>query len=360
MLYNPNAGTVRLLSIIFLGLLSIVASPVWAQQTLENPQPGSFQSGVGVISGWACDAEEIAISFNGGPRVRAGSGTVRDDTAGVCGDTDNGFGLLTNWNRLGDGTHTVTAYADGVEFASVSIIVTTLGEEFRRGLDRIVTLPDFPDVGTDVTVVWQEAQQNFIIASEQPTIRLVRVSPQVRLPSGLQAPNLMVSSLFSEQAEVQATSAPTLLLAEDGSGTVLLALANKDGGLLRRLQDRRLCRHRVKNANFRFYTEVLIDAPCDGRDVLYEGGDSMRVLLAGRVPAVVTKIVQNDIEPVDKQRPERKIRIRRKSVGVAEDEPRPCRVAVSSQDDGGSVGHTNLGHGQRLGNLPAPGVRGGG
>ncbi len=36
-------------------LLSIFAPRVWARQALENPQPDSFQSGIGVISGWACD-----------------------------------------------------------------------------------------------------------------------------------------------------------------------------------------------------------------------------------------------------------------------------------------------------------------
>ncbi len=204
------------------------------EQILENPQPGSAQSGIGVISGCVCDANQIEIEFNNDSanRWRAGYGTTRADTKALCGDTNNGFGLLFNWNLLGAGTHTVTAYADGVEFARVAVTVTTLGAEFQRGVSRIVTLPDFPDVGTDVTLLWQEAQQNFVIAAERPTTRLVHVHPQIRLPSGIQVPNLMVSSLLSEQAEVQATGAPTLLLAENASGTVLLALANKDGGLL--------------------------------------------------------------------------------------------------------------------------------
>jgi hypothetical protein len=34
---------------------------VYAQATLESPQPGSFHSGSGVISGWACDANQIDI-----------------------------------------------------------------------------------------------------------------------------------------------------------------------------------------------------------------------------------------------------------------------------------------------------------
>ena len=114
--------------VLFLFILPVFSvQSAWAQATLENPQPGSFQSGVGVISGWACDAQTIEVSFDGGPRLKAGVGTIREDTRGVCGDTDNGFGLLYNWNLLGDGPHTVTAYADGVEFARVTVTVTTLG-----------------------------------------------------------------------------------------------------------------------------------------------------------------------------------------------------------------------------------------
>ena len=71
---------------------------------LENPGPNSFQSGVGVISGWVCDAEAVLIALNGEPQPAA-YGTERLDTESVCGDTDNGFGVLFNWNRLGDGAH---------------------------------------------------------------------------------------------------------------------------------------------------------------------------------------------------------------------------------------------------------------
>ncbi len=148
-----------------------------APHILENPSPGTFQSGVGVISGWACNAQTIEISFDGGPRLQAGVGTIREDTQGVCGDTNNGFGLLYNWNRLGDGPHTVTAYADGVEFARVNVTVTTLGEEFRRGVSREVTVPDFPDVGTDVVLTWQEARQNFAIVDARPFPTLYEASP---------------------------------------------------------------------------------------------------------------------------------------------------------------------------------------
>ena len=153
-------------SLVF--LLSIVVSPVYARQTLEVPQPDSYQSGIGIISGWACNAQTVEISFNGGPPQKAAYGTSRADTQGVCGDTDNGFGLLYNWNLLGDGVHTVTAYVDGVEFASVTVIVTTLGEEFLRGAGGEFPVADFPTPDNTLTLRWQEAQQNFVITDGSP------------------------------------------------------------------------------------------------------------------------------------------------------------------------------------------------
>ena len=101
---------------------------------LENPGAGSFQSGIGVLSGWVCDAEGIEIEIgNFTPQVAA-YGTGRLDTADVCGDTDNGFGLLFNWNLLEDGAHEVVALVDGVELDRATVTVTTLGQEFLRGV----------------------------------------------------------------------------------------------------------------------------------------------------------------------------------------------------------------------------------
>ena len=143
---------------------------------LENPSLGSFQSGISAISGWVCEAEEIIIELNGEP-FRAGYGTTRTDTQGECGDTDNGFSLLHNWNLLGDGLHSVKAYADGVLFASTQVKVTTLGEEFVRGAEvkgvfQLYKLADNP--GSDPAqsdfimsghIEWWEAIQNFVIVS---------------------------------------------------------------------------------------------------------------------------------------------------------------------------------------------------
>ena len=95
-----------------------------AQAVLENPQPNSFQSGISVISGWACDAIAVVIAIDDDENFDEDAdgfadadvellfpvyGTSRGDTMGVCGDTDNGFGVLYNWNNLGDGVYTVWA-----------------------------------------------------------------------------------------------------------------------------------------------------------------------------------------------------------------------------------------------------------
>ena len=137
------------------------------QAWLGNPAPHSFQSGVGVLSGWVCEADTVtlAIETAAGTTITeaAGYGTERLDTAGKCGDTDNGFGVLFNWNRLGDGQHTVRAYADGEEFAHSTFTVTTLGEAFAEDLARTHDIEDFPAEGQTTTVEWQAGQQNFVI-----------------------------------------------------------------------------------------------------------------------------------------------------------------------------------------------------
>ena len=137
------------------------------QAWLGNPAPGSFQSGVGVLSGWVCDADTVTLEIETAAGTtfteEAGYGTERLDTEGKCGDTDNGFGVLFNWNRLGDGQHTVRAYADGEEFGHSTFTVTTLGEEFAEDLARTHEIEDFPAEGQTTTVEWQQGQQNFVI-----------------------------------------------------------------------------------------------------------------------------------------------------------------------------------------------------
>ena len=141
-------------------LISLVLLPgmAWAQALLESPQQASFESGIGVIQGWVCDSAEIEISIDNGARFPAASGLPRGDTASVCGDSNNGFALLFNWNLVGDGGHSLQAYADGVPFADVTFTVTTLGAEFLTGAAGEYVLDDFPSVGESLTVRWVQAK----------------------------------------------------------------------------------------------------------------------------------------------------------------------------------------------------------
>ena len=136
---------------------------------LENPGRDSFQSGIGVLSGWVCEAEKVELELNGIPQ-QAAYGTERLDTASVCGDTDNGFGLLFNWNLLRDGEHEVVALVDGVELGRATVTVTTLGQEFLRDVTGTCEVEDFPQAGETVTVVWQQNSQNFVIAGGSPPV----------------------------------------------------------------------------------------------------------------------------------------------------------------------------------------------
>ena len=133
---------------------------------LENPGPNSFQSGIGVLSGWVCEGTEVIIELNGEPQPAA-YGTERLDTLEMCGDTDNGFGLLFNWNLLGEGAHEVVAFVDGEELGRATVRVTTLGEEFVRDVEGECVVEDFPMPGETVTLEWQQSSQNFVIIDNE-------------------------------------------------------------------------------------------------------------------------------------------------------------------------------------------------
>ena len=149
----------------------IIASVPEVQGLLENPPANKHAfyapvSGISVISGWICDAETIEIELpmpQGTVRWRAGYNTTRPDTQSACGDSDNGFSLLFNWNLLGDGIHTVRAYADGVLFAQTKVRVTTLGKEMVWGADGMLVYGSFGDFNGFFGLQWEQSLQNFVI-----------------------------------------------------------------------------------------------------------------------------------------------------------------------------------------------------
>ena len=134
---------------------------------LEVPASGATMSGIGLISGWHCDAEEISIIIDDEPPQIAGYGTGRKDTLEPCDDADNGFGMLFNFGLLESGAHTVRVLADGVEFdrARFDSIRLSTGS-FSTDIEGSVEVSDFPKPGHTTTLRWDESSQRFSITGE--------------------------------------------------------------------------------------------------------------------------------------------------------------------------------------------------
>lgn len=129
---------------------------------MENPGHRSFRSGVGIISGWVCDAEHVEVQI-GRTRYDMAYGTDRQDTAGACGDANNGFVTLFNFNRLRDGTHTARLLVDGRPHGEpIEFKVTTFGTEFLRGASGQFDVA-FPHPGDTAVLGWDQNSQNFVV-----------------------------------------------------------------------------------------------------------------------------------------------------------------------------------------------------
>lgn len=146
--------------------LSLLVSSAFAEGALENPRNNSFQSGISIFSGWYCDAEKIELIIDNRPAKTAAYGTPRKDTESVCGDTDNGFGLLFAFNVFGAGIHTVSVLADGIEFDRATFSVDYLNPGYVRGLSSWVDIT-VPDLGKKATLIWQESIQGYVISNVQ-------------------------------------------------------------------------------------------------------------------------------------------------------------------------------------------------
>ena len=145
------------------GRAAVAAAP---KGSLENPGNRSFKSGIGVISGWVCDATRVEVAI-GNTRIPVVYGTSRGDTASVCGDTNNGFVTLVNWNLLGDGVHTMRLVVDGVAIGLSEFKVTTFGQEFLQGASGAYSLFNFPRAGSRAVIEWDQSSQNFVVVGTE-------------------------------------------------------------------------------------------------------------------------------------------------------------------------------------------------
>ena len=158
---------------------------VWTQQrpdgdgggggpaALENPANGSFYSGIGVISGWKCEATGLlTVRFNGGAPLPLAYGNERADVrnAGACPGAHVGFVSIMNWANLGDGVHTAVVYDNGVEFARSTFTVATTGAPYVTGAVGECRISDFPAPGETMRFTWNEATQHLEMVEADRTL----------------------------------------------------------------------------------------------------------------------------------------------------------------------------------------------
>ena len=151
---------------------------------LEIPSPSQIVSGIGMISGWVCEAEsvEAIIRDSNGDElpispVRLLYGGERLDTQEMCGDVNNGFGVVINWQRIAASLgekYTIQIRVDGevfIDFGYYVFYVGGLGEEFFRGrYGQGYKIADFPREGDVTYIEWQVPQQGFaILRTEKPS-----------------------------------------------------------------------------------------------------------------------------------------------------------------------------------------------
>lgn len=149
----------------FVALAALAAAPsALALGFFENPpDPPTTASGIGLVSGWHCNATTVEVEIDG-VRHRAAYGTERPDTASACGGkTSTGFGLLVNWGDFGPGQHTLRALADGVEFGARTVTVPDLGGVFLAGKSGTTVIDNFPSAGRRLVLEWREGLQGFVV-----------------------------------------------------------------------------------------------------------------------------------------------------------------------------------------------------
>lgn len=103
------------------------------QGVIESPT--GTVSGIGLFYGWLCEASSVTISSSRDAhesRYPIYYGAGRIDTESTCGDANNGFYTLMNWNIFGNGEHSIRVYADDELIAQQVFAVVTPGSEFLR------------------------------------------------------------------------------------------------------------------------------------------------------------------------------------------------------------------------------------
>ena len=154
--------------LILLFSFSFVASFVQAQQTTNNQgvieSPSAFVSGIGFISGWKCNSEDITLKMHCfyNHDLDPAQNMLRSDTREVCdGEIDNGWIIQVNWDDW-VGCSQVDAFDNGQQFASRKFTVGEIGEGFIKDQEgRRIKVPGFPSPDQVTHFAWSTATQHF-------------------------------------------------------------------------------------------------------------------------------------------------------------------------------------------------------
>lgn len=204
----------------FAGLLVVaaalgVAPHAHAQGVLENPQPNSAKSGIGVLSGWKCTAggpTAITLTIDGGAPIQAAYGTSRADTIPVCGDANNGWGVLYNFGLLTDGEHQIVVSDAGVEFARATFNTARFGTPFLTGASGLTFMRDFPTAGQGAFLAWEQASQSFQVGGTCGFPGTVPCPPATTLTGWVYADQESASSQYTPSAgSINSASQPNAI-----------------------------------------------------------------------------------------------------------------------------------------------------
>ena len=108
----------------------------------------------------------------------------------------------------------------------------------------------------------------------------------------------------------------------------------------------------MEDTYFRFLSVVEVNR-FENKVVVADKGRNIVILLwADSIPTVVSEIVDDQIKIVGQQRPEGIVEINRQTIAVAQHEPRPRRISMTTQNDGSIIVDANFASGKRLGYFP--------
>ncbi len=157
-------------------LLSLFSASFAQAQTTERgviESPSPYVSGIGFISGWKCNTNDIELWLTGSTRegvlkLNPAQNMPRSDTAGVClGEESNGWIIQVNWNEL-IGDDQVIARDNGEAFDSRSFTIGHTGLPFIRDkAGTEVEVVDFPSPDTATTLTWSTATQHFEVSGTE-------------------------------------------------------------------------------------------------------------------------------------------------------------------------------------------------